>query len=148
MKNIFITLLILLSTGLSAQSDDNYSDEDLRNFLLVNRALQEIKQNQIRQFDSLLASTPMDQQLWDEMQYDYHKLKNVDSLRISYSEQEFQVFYYLMSFRKGQRDKFPALLLKTEEKFGMSDDYFQHLSMRLQIIPTLRDRLAKIKIEN
>lgn len=146
MKNLLFTFMILFSTCASAQSETEYSDADLRNFLLINQDLQKARMEQKQQFDSLLLALPIDQQLWDEMYYDYRKLKDVDSLQTLYSSQEFEIFHYLMSFRKTQRDEFPAILKATEEKYGMTDDFFQHLAMRVQNIPALRERLSTIKI--
>jgi|GEM_PF-3269739 len=148
MKNVLIIFLILFSTCASAQSETEYSDTDLRNFLLINQDLQKARLEQRQQFDSLLLAAPIDQQLWEEMLFDYHQLKDVDSLKALYSAQEFEVFYYLMSYRKTQRDEFPAILLAIEEEYGMTDDFFQHLAMRIQNIPALRARLATIKIKN
>ena len=148
MRSLFFIFLIPLCFCASAQSEEDYSDSDLRTFLLINRELQEAKLAQNRQFDSIFATLPIDAQLWDEMQYDYHKLKNVDSLKAHYSAKEFEVFYYLMSYRKSQRDKFPSILHAIEDKYGMSDDFFQHLSMRIQNIPSLRERLSSIQIKN
>jgi hypothetical protein len=148
MRSSFFVLFISLCFCTSAQSEEDYSDADLRNFLRINQELQEAREAQIRQFDSLFTVLPIDMQLWDEMQYDYRQFKNVDSLKTKYSDQEFEVFYYLMSYRQNQRDEFPNILKKIEEKYGMSDDFFQHLNMRVQNIPSLRERLTNIQIKN
>ena len=148
MRSSFFILFISLCFCTSAQSEEDYSDADLRNFLRINQELQEAREEQIRQFDSLFMVFPIDMQLWDEMQYDYRQFKNVDSLKTKYSDQEFEVFYYLMSYRQNQRDEFPNILKKIEEKYGMSDDFFQHLNMRVQNIPSLRERLTNIQIKN
>ncbi len=148
MKKVLIFLMVLFSTCASAQSETDYSDSELRDFLLINQELQRARVEQRAEFDSLLAVVPMDQQLWDEMLYDYHRLKDVDSLQTLYSAKDFEVFYYLMSYRKTQRDEFPATLAQIQEKYGMTDDFFQHLAMRVQNIPSLRDRLSKIQITN
>lgn len=148
MRSSLFILFIFLCLGTSAQSEEDYSDADLQNFLRINQELQEARKAQTRQFDSLLMALPIDMQLWDEMQYDYRQFKNVDSLKTKYSDQEFEIFYYLMSYRKNQRDEFPNILKQIEEKYGMSDDFFQHLNMRVQNIPSLRERLTNIQIKN
>ena len=148
MRSSFFILFISLCFCTSAQSEEDYSDADLRNFLRINQELQEAREAQIRQFDSLFKVLPIDMQLWDEMQYDYRQFKNVDSLKIKYGDQEFEVFYYLMSYRQNERDEFPNILKQIEEKYGMSDDFFQHLNMRVQNIPSLRERLTNIQIKN
>jgi len=148
MKKLVLLFSLLFSICASAQSETDYSNSELRNFLLINQDLQKARVEQREQFDSLLLAVPIDQQLWDEMLFDYQRLKDVDSLKTLYSPQEFEVFYYLMSYRKTQRDEFPAILYAIQEKYGMTDDFFQHLAMRVQNIPALRERLSTIKIKN
>ena len=147
MRSFFFSFIIISSFFATAQEEDGYSDTDLQDFLLINGEIQAARLENMRQFDSLIIALPIDQQAWEEMLFDYKQSRNLDSLRLKYSAVEFQSFYYIMSYKKRQKEYFPVLIKNLQAKYGMEDDFFQHLRMRVQSIPSLRERLREIEIK-
>jgi hypothetical protein len=147
MRNFLFGFILISSFFASAQEENGYSDTDLRTFILINGEIQAAKAEDNRRIDSLIIALPIDQQAWEEMLFDFGQTRDLESLKLKYSDQEYKSFYYIMSYKKRQKEYFPILIKKVQTKYGMEDDFFQHLRMRLENMPSLQRRLSRIQLE-
>lgn len=132
----------------SAQSETEYSDEDLENFITISQGIQELHQKQASSLDSAMQAIGLEKYVFEEMAYDYKLKRSLDSLSPKFTEQEIKSFYYIMSFRQFQIEQMPSLIEAEAKKHGMSEDYFQHMAMRIQNIPSLQKRITSLSIKH
>lgn len=141
---IYIFLFCLSSIWLSAQSNDRYSDEDLKTYIEVTNAVNYYRMQTQGKADSMRIAQELSEQDFFEIISQLKKGEVYDSIKTRYPSETILAFDRTMQYRNFLRQGIQNYLAAELERVNWDMDFYQHLALSIEAIPELRQRLTAL----
>ncbi len=144
MKRLLLLIsIICYSIGLNGQSNDAYSDEDLKNYLQIGQSMMLYRMELKTKADSMRQAEGLDENVFLEI-LEKTKHQPYDSVKELYSKEEIAAFEKTMSYRRFLREGMKLKLNGELAKVGWDIDFYEHLVLSIEAIPELQERIIKL----
>lgn len=144
MKKTLLLFLVFSTFNLWAQSNEAYTDEDLKKYIEVNTALQHYRMEAKLKADSMRTAQGLDEQDFLEIIGRVREGENYDSLKTEYPKTTISAFERTMSYRQFLRQGMQNFLATELDRIDWDLDYYQHLALSIEAIPELQQRIIAL----
>lgn len=133
----------LLAVGGYSQSNEAYSDEDLKTYIAISNEMNRYRFEVKAKADSMREATGLSEPVMVEI-IDKVKHQPYDSVKELYNDETIKAFEKTMAYRQFLRKQLKQKLQLSLQKVNWELDFYEHLALSIEAIPELQQRMIRL----